>query len=139
MSSPNENESKNVIDKAKEFIHDTVKTDQQRQAEKPVHEQVADKMPGSAKEAGANLDKAVSDAKKDQKDKNLMDMAGEKFNEAKDFVGGKTLEAREAIADATKPSNKDESFSAEKAGEKIDEAAKDAKEKIQEKMDQAQK
>jgi len=82
MSSSNQDDSKNILEKTKEFMGEKM-------------EQVKDAMPGSGQEAGAKVDQAAADAKEHA------DSLGNK-------VTSKVDEARQAVADATKPKDADE-------------------------------
>ena len=118
-----------LIDQAKNMIHETVKTDEQRQAEqanKPIAEKIQDNMPGSATEAGAKLDAAASNAKAQAEDaaskaqetaeekraqvdkagSNLIDDIKGGLGDLQNATGQKIKEVREQIADATKPVEK---------------------------------
>jgi len=126
-------ENKNIIDQAKGFIHNAVMTDEQRKAEKgaeqaskPVTEQIRESLPANASEVGAKLDEAAgkvktaatdaaekaqgtADEKKEEAKEGfggLVDSAKGNLEGLKDATGAKILEAREHLADATKPQEK---------------------------------
>lgn len=119
--SPN-TENKNMLDNARDYIHEAVKTEEQRKAEQTPVEAAQEKAQEMKAAVGAQVDKMGSKAeemsndakakfegaKKDVDDKTPDDAreAGEAtgniVQKATDFVGGAINDARGAIYEATK-------------------------------------
>lgn len=128
----NNDKDHNILDQTREFIHETVKTQERREQEKPLTEKVKEKMPDSAEEAGADVGKFFDDlgtsAKKkfnqrvdegtereksgenekeeeDQEKKNIVDATKEKIHDIRETVydATKSKEEKEAEEEAEKP------------------------------------
>ena len=151
MSNNNDNIIDTVIDKTKEgfdnargFIHEHTKSEEQREAEKPIGQKINEATPNSAEEAGSaigekldqganKITEMVNHAKeqapepsheKDGLDKfsdKVTDKAKEGFHNVRDFVNEHTKSPEQREAD--KP-----------IGQKIDEGAQDMKKWIDEKI-----
>lgn len=117
-----DNDNNGIVDKTREFIHETVKTDEQRQAEKPIMEKIKDKVPSNAEEAGAGvggaIDGVVNDfttkfqerldedrpegeklAHKDEKNKGLLGATQDKIKDVRETIYDKTKSEEEKRMD----------------------------------------
>jgi gas vesicle protein len=48
-----------IINQAREFVHNTLQTEQERQAEKPLVDKIEESMPSNAAEAGASVGRSI--------------------------------------------------------------------------------
>jgi len=133
MAPPATDDSKGLFDKARDYVHEKVATDEQLQKEKPMDERIQDAMPKSTDDAANKVGEAFNKAKEDFKER-----FDERLNEGKEQSSkennqdspGILNDAKDKIYDATKsPDVKDrEKFRQADIGEKINIVKNDMKE-----------
>lgn len=129
----NTEDNGSLLDHARDYIHEKVKTQEQRDAERPVTEKIKDNFPNSAEDAGSTLGKKIDNIATDFKEKfnERLDEGTERaqqhtdetkreedfnvFTDAAHASKEKIHDVRESIFDATKtPAEKDQEAFLEK-------------------------